>query len=114
MKKYLTPKDAIIDLRERGYWQDFDLLGNDLIWCQEKISVRAADFSIRELHRFCRPNHRETGTFVFGILAWSHQVMGILIYHFSNYTLNAPPVIRKKINEMLNQSCKVGRVYNKC
>jgi hypothetical protein len=112
MKKYPTPKDAIIDMHERGYGQDFHLLGNDLIWCQEKISVRAGDFLIRELHRFCKPNRRETGTLVFGVLALSHQAMGILIYHYSNYKLNAPPVILKKINELLNQSCKAARVCN--
>jgi hypothetical protein len=54
MKKYTNHQEAIANLRKRGFTSEFQLFGNDLLWIQEKIFVREAEFSIIECHRFDR------------------------------------------------------------
>jgi hypothetical protein len=52
MYEYPEPAQAIVDLHERGYCQDFALSGNDLLWLQEKVLVLSGDFAIVEHYRF--------------------------------------------------------------
>ena len=50
MKNKAAKHLAIIDLHERGYFEDFQLLGNDLFWSQGKKTIRAGEFAILEEH----------------------------------------------------------------
>ena len=40
MKAYLNKIQAVIDMHTRGYSNDFELIGNDLLWIQQKIFIR--------------------------------------------------------------------------
>ncbi len=100
MTNYQFPNEAICDLHEKGYTCDFQLVGNDLFWIQEKIFVRAGDFSILHCHRFPQTNPNEPDTVIFGIAAHGHNVKGILLNHYTSYTDKTPPVIKKKLLEM--------------
>ncbi len=100
MKINLTGQEVIEDLHEKGYTNDFQLVGNDLLWVQKKIFIRAGDFSILECHRFCGGSRDEAGLVIFGVLALYRNVKGILINHYTTYTKDTPPVIAKKIKEM--------------
>jgi hypothetical protein len=100
MKKYLSARDAVIDLHERGFNQDFQLFGNDLLWIQEKMFVRAGDFYILEHYTFIDRFEDKRDLVVFGITAPYHNVKGILTNHYISYSLTTPPIIVKKLEEM--------------
>jgi hypothetical protein len=102
MKIYSNGREAICDLHERGYTNDFQLVGNDLLWLQEKFFIRAGEFSITECYRFCNPLQNEPELVVFGVIALFYNAKGILINHYTSYTLTTPPVIEKKLNEMFS------------
>lgn len=98
MRKYLIEHEAIIDLHERGYTEDFSLSGNDLLWLQGKTAVRAGEFSIVEFHSFpLQADNREL--IVYGIHVFSHNIKGILITSVTGQS-STPPVIIKKTNEL--------------
>ena len=45
MKVYSNKIDAVVDLHKRGFTNDFQLFGNDLLWVQESL-VRVGEFAI--------------------------------------------------------------------
>ncbi len=100
MKPYLTGADAVSDLHKKGYTNDFQLYGNDLLWIQEKIFIRVGEFDIVECHKIIDPKNNMDQLIVFGIYASWYNVKGILVNHYKNYTNITPPVIQKKLNEM--------------
>jgi hypothetical protein len=104
MKIYLTELDAIYELHKIGYTHDFQMSGNDLLWIQEKILVRAGDFVINEYHEFIDHSRKGAGIIVFGVVALYHNVKGILIRHYTTNTLKTPPVILKKIRDRVFSS----------
>jgi hypothetical protein len=100
MKIYLTEQDAVCDLHEKGFIQDFQILGNDLMWVQEKLLVRAGEFVIKECHQFNGRSQKGAGIMIFGVIALYHNVKGILIRHYTNNSLKIPPVILKKLKDL--------------
>ena len=104
MKIYLSKYDAIYGLHKSGYTHDFQIAGNDLLWIQEKIFVRAGDFVIDEYHQFSDHRRKGAGIIVFGVVVPSHGVKGILIRHYRTDCLKVPPVILKKIKDLLVHS----------
>jgi hypothetical protein len=103
MKKYLTEYEAIIDLHERGYCQDFQLYGNDLLWVQKKIFVCAGEFSILEYHRFFNQYIKKSEMMVIGVIAINYNVKGILINHYYSDDMKSPPLIKEKNLKLLLQ-----------
>jgi hypothetical protein len=100
MENYLTAEAAIFDMHQKGYINDFQLIGNDLLWVQEKIFIRSGDFSILECHRLYYEPNGEAHIIVFGIIAHGYDAKGILLNHYAGYTSSTPEIIRKKIIEM--------------
>jgi hypothetical protein len=91
--------DAIIDLHERGYCQDFVLFGNDLLWIQEKIFIRSKDFSILECHQFAHPDGNNEDLIILGVLATDNNVRGILMNHYT-YSSKMPQSIVAKLRKL--------------
>lgn len=108
MKMYQTKQDAVYGLHQNGYTHDFQIAGNDLLLLQEKILVRAGDFIIDECHQFTDHSQKGTSMIVFGIAAPYHNVKGILIRHYTRNSLMTPPVILKKVKDML--LCNSGTI----
>jgi hypothetical protein len=100
MEKYITQAEAIIDMNERGYTSDFQLVDNDLFWVQGKYFMRAGDFSVTEYYHFSDSSKRTRGLVVFGVIAFHHNLRGILINDYSKHSKLAAPVLLKKMNEM--------------
>jgi hypothetical protein len=98
-KNHLHYADAIIDLHERGYCQDFVLFGNDLLWVQEKIFIRNNDFSILECHQFGHPDGQQEDLVILGVMATSDNVRGILMNHYT-YTSKMPEAIISKLHKL--------------
>ncbi|MEO6314090.1 MAG: hypothetical protein ABIU63_12585 [Chitinophagaceae bacterium] len=102
MKLYTTTADAVADMRERGFDGDFELVGNDLLWVQQKTFIRMGLFTIIECQRFWHPAVHSTDLILLGVIALHHNVRGILLVDYASHPNGCPPVIAKKMNE-LNQ-----------
>jgi hypothetical protein len=111
MKIYLTKQDAVYGLHKSGYTHDFQIAGNDLLWVQEKIFVRAGDFIIDEYHQFTDRFQKGAGIIIFGVVAPHHNVKGILLRHYTANSMKVPPVVLKKLKDML--TCGAPRKYLK-
>jgi len=104
MKIYFTEQEAVCGLHENGFTHDFQIIGNDLLWVQEQVLVRAGDFAIKECHQFNNSSIKGTGIIVFGIVSLYNNAKGILIRHFSKNCRKTPPVILKKLNDLFISS----------
>ena len=100
MKTYSNRTDAISDLHEKGFTYDFHLIGNDLLWVQEKLFIRAGEFSILEYFKISDAKNKMNDFIVFGIIAPYHNIKGILLSHYRRHTKVMPPVLVKKLNEL--------------
>jgi hypothetical protein len=100
MKLYFSKSEAVIDLHERGFTKDFQLLGNNLLWIQGKIFLRQKDFFIVECHHFLEAVGKET--IIFGVTAKSSLVSGILIKHYKSYADKTPAIIDNKLKIMVS------------
>jgi len=105
MKIYLNGPDAISDLHRHGFTNDFQLFGNKLLWIEEKVFISAAEFSILECHKIIEPDRSLDELVVFGIIAPYHDIKGILINHYKSYTTITPPVIARKLRELIISAC---------
>ena len=103
MKIYSNITDAVFDLHKKGFTNDFQLIGNDLLWIQEDLFVRAGEFAILEYHKIPPSKNQVHESVVFGITAPHHNIKGILLNHYHSYTDNTPPILVKKLNEMIVQ-----------
>jgi hypothetical protein len=97
--------DAIIDLHERGYCQDFVLFGNNLLWVQEKIFISSNDFSILEYHQFGHPSGQHEYLVILGIIATDDNVRGISMNPYT-YASKIPEVIVSKLHNMKSYQSK--------
>ena len=91
MKIYSNGPEAIYDLHKKGYSNDFQLLGNDLVWVQENVSIRAGELAILEYYKIPSSKHDKNILTVFGIFALYHNIKGIfIIVQCRGYRLMAP------------------------
>ena len=81
MKFYLTGTDAVSDLHKSGFINDFQFVGNDLLWVQEKIVIQVGEFAILECHKIKEPHGQSDELMVFAIVAPYHNIKGILVNH---------------------------------
>jgi hypothetical protein len=98
MKIYSGKCEAVIDLHERGFTEDFQLVGTNFLWVQRKIFLRQSDFSITECHSFIDSFGK--GTIILGIIANGLFASGILINHYKNNTDKTPAIIHRKLKKM--------------
>ena len=100
MIHYLTSADAIADLHNKGFINDFQIYGNELLWVQEGVFLRPGEFAILEHHKIIKDKNSRDEDVVFGIIATYHNVKGILLNHYKSYTSSTPPVLSLKLNEL--------------
>jgi hypothetical protein len=93
MRTYSTIADAIYELHQQGFTNDFQIAGNDLLWIQEKFFIRMGEFAIVEYHKI-------EEFIVFGIIALHHNVKGILLSNYKKHSRMMSPVLVKKLNEI--------------
>jgi hypothetical protein len=89
----VSPKtvDTIVDLHNRGFTNDFQLFGNDLLWVQESL-VRVGEFAIVRYQKI-------DDLIVYGIIALHYNIKGILLSHCKNFSA-VSPVLIKKLKEL--------------
>jgi hypothetical protein len=85
MRNNVKKQRAIIDLHEKGFTDDFQLIGNDLLWVQEKIYLRSEDFLVLEGYKFVSRGKSVTSSdIILGIHSLGHNAKGILIRYVTN------------------------------
>ena len=50
MKTYSNSLEAIIDLHEKGFTEDFQHLGKNILWLQQNLLLQPNDYLILESH----------------------------------------------------------------
>lgn len=100
MKQYTTASEAIVDMNARGYSNDFQIFGNDLLWVQEKIFIKSGQFAIIEYHRFWHPSQKTSDLIIFGIIAVKYNIRGILTNNYTSLNTIVPPVLLGKLDEL--------------
>ena len=108
MVTYFSKQDAIAGMQQRGFTNDFQLFGDNLLWVQEKMFIRMGDFTIVEYHRFFDRQTKSGEAIIFGVVSYHHHVKGILLNDYASYTTRTPPVIVKKLGELNLASPKAG------
>ena len=105
MINYLDPHHAVSDLHKSGYTNDFQLVGNDLLWVGENILIRPEGFAILEYHRIQQPKNGAGICDVFAIVALDYNIPGILIRHVtSRKKITAPFSLANKLDELRTQA----------
>lgn len=79
MRRFQNGSEAVSDLHENGFTDDFQSFGNGIMWVQEQLFIGVGEFTILVHHRIVEPKVEFD---VFGILAPFHNTKGILINHF--------------------------------
>lgn len=101
MKIYLSANDVITDLHQRGYSDDFEQKGNEILWVQKQILLPADDFLITEFHRFIGIDGDEL--IIFGIVCFhSATVKGTLINNRKECIMKYTPMMERKMEELLS------------
>ena len=93
---YASNAEAIIDLHERGFTEDFQICGNKIVWIQEDIPVNLEDCLTLEYHCFEHPHRRNARIIILGILAISYNAMGLLVYKNPDIHNDHPLLSEKK------------------
>jgi hypothetical protein len=71
---------AIVDdLHDRGYDNNFELVGNTLVCLQSQEQYAPRDFWVDEIYRFDHDGIGLRGYFVYALREPVHDVMGIFI-----------------------------------
>jgi hypothetical protein len=74
---------AVIDLHEKGYVEDFVVSGKYLFWVQEKVYIKATEFSIVKCLRFNNPDKKNKVLLIMGVIATTENVKGIVINYYN-------------------------------
>lgn len=90
MKVYTSEWEAISDLHERGFTEDFELSGDDLLWIQQKIIFQPGDFVISECHHFGYSSGQEL--VIYTVLSDFYFAKGILLTHHKSLTDKASAI----------------------
>lgn len=79
MKKYLSKWKAIIALHERGFTEDFELVGNNMFWIEQKVWLQPEEFEVVEQYNV----DDDTGNqlVILGVISNYYWAKGILISH---------------------------------
>ena len=101
---YRSQKEAIAQLKEHGYTNEFYLFETKLLWMQQRVFIAKEAFQIDETTCFRLVKRNGRNKIVFGITLKNSQVKGILLNNFIKYVAAMPIIIRSKLREMIPAS----------
>jgi hypothetical protein len=85
MKQYDSIKDAIDDLKRRGFTYDFNLDENHLCSIEEKQKYPPEEFKIVEVHRLEGMTDPSESSVVYAIESEKHKVKGYMVNAYGIY-----------------------------
>jgi hypothetical protein len=99
MKGYLDKAAAIIDLHERGFSEDFKIVGDRILWIQRKLFFRQKDLSLLAAYHFIERDGTEL--LILGVSLLPHFAAGIIMWQFTPASGRTHTIINNKIKELL-------------
>lgn len=99
MKGYLDKAAAIIDLHERGFSEDFKVVGDRILWIQRKLFFRQKDLSLLAAYHFIERDGSKL--LILGASLLPHFAAGIIMWQFTHASDRTPVIINNKIKELL-------------
>jgi len=96
MKTYNTLSEAVSDLRERGYSEDFSLNQDSLKSSRHNLELHPEDFEIEEVYRFEGMSSTDDNSLLFAIKS-KDGLRGILIDAYGVYTEEITPAMANKL-----------------
>ncbi len=98
MKNYETLLDALKDLVERGYTEDFNV-DLDMMQCREKdIKMTVDEFEIDEFYRFEGASNPSDMSILYAISSEKYNIKGTLVSAYGTYSSNQNAAIDAKLN----------------
>lgn len=88
-------------MNNNGFTNDFQLFGNDLLWVQASRVIKVGDFAIVEYYKIDEAVGDFDKCIILGIFALRHNIKGILLCRFKTFSQDLPPVLHKKIKELV-------------
>ncbi len=85
MRSYDTMTEAITDLQERGYTENFNLEKNYLLCEDREIYLHPQDFEVEQAFRFEGNTDPGDENVVYAISSPKHHLKGILVSAFGAY-----------------------------
>ncbi len=79
MKRYISRKEAIIDLQNRGYSCDFILVNNLIVCLQQDEVLSPERMAVKEAHRFKRKSEKGDDHLILAISSVDADLKGILM-----------------------------------
>lgn len=114
MKRYSNSAELVIALHQKGFTQDFQLKGNDLLWLNEDKATLIGEFIIVEFHKIIHRNEHYCKTLVLGIIALHHNIKGIVLRRCNIQTNFLPPVLLRKLNELEEEGLNWESITSYC
>lgn len=98
MKNYETLLDALKDLIERGYTEDFNVDGDMMQDREKNIKMNVDEFEIDEFYRFEGESNPSDMSILYAISSEKHNLKGTLVSAFGTYSGNQSAAIEAKLN----------------
>ncbi|HMQ06231.1 MAG TPA: phosphoribosylpyrophosphate synthetase [Saprospiraceae bacterium] len=81
-----TMVDALNDLMQRGYTEDFNLLKNGLDWISQNLRIHPEEFKVDEFYRFEGMTNPSDSSIVYAISSEKYKVKGVLVDAYGLYS----------------------------
>ena len=98
MKNYESLLDALKDIQQRGYTEDFNV-DKDVLQCKAKnIEMTADEFEIDEFFRFEGESNPSDMSILYAITSPKFNIKGSLVSAYGTYSGNQSPTIEAKLS----------------
>lgn len=96
MPAYENLIQALADLKQRGYTEDFNLSGDCLVCHKRAIGLRPEDFRIDEYYRFEGDSNPDDSSIIFAITS-DAGYHGTLVDAYGTYAESVTPEMAEKL-----------------
>lgn len=96
MHSYETLSEALDNLKERGYTENFNLQSDCLECSALSLRLHPEDFIIDEYHRFEGDSNPDDNSVVYAISS-NDGVKGVLVDAYGMYSENMTPAMARKL-----------------
>jgi len=101
MHSYDTLSQAIDDLKQRGYTEDFNLQPHCIISPSKKLTLHPENFTVEEYYRFEGASNPDDSSVVFAIKS-NTGIKGILVDAYGTYAESLTSEMSQKLT-IINQ-----------
>lgn len=85
MENYHNRAEAIIDLQNRGYDQDFVIKNEHILYVQDSKLISPDDFEVIEAYKFDGAKRQKDNYVVYAIRSMHNDLKGILMASYSAF-----------------------------